>query len=155
MTRYAFSTNPPVLFPTFAPFIGPKGETYPPNFIELAPKAEREAANIYPVTEDPAPAGKVIKSETIKLVNKLPVAKSVFENAPEPERRKIKKSVIHERVNETGKLAAVLAVLQTEAILYARWFAPDWPEVYFDDPNMLAVLAGVGCTPEEVAAITA
>lgn len=155
MPRYAFATNPPVLFPMQAPLVGPDGETYPPNFLEVASKADREALNILPVTEDPPPPGKRIKSETIALVSGKPVAKSVFEDIPPPARRLIKKSIIHERVHATGKLGDVLAVLQSNPIYYARWFAPDWPEVYFDDEAMLAVLAGVGCTPEEIAVITA
>lgn len=155
MDRYAFATNPPTLFPTHPPLVGPKGETYPANWIEISSQSDREAGGVFLVKEDPAPAGKQIKSETLRLVSGRPVAKSVFEDIPAPPRRLIKKSVIHERVNAVGKLESVLAVLQTQAILYARWFAPDWPEVYFDDPNMLAVLNGVGCTPEQIAEITA
>lgn len=155
MTRYAFATNPPVLFPTFPPFVGPEGETYPMNFLLLAKPADLAARNIKAVVEDPAPAGKQIVGETIILVNGKPTAKSVFADLPPPERRLIKKSVIHERVNDAGKLDAALAALQSNAILYARWFAPDWPEVYFDDPDMLTLLAYIGCTPEQIAQITA
>ncbi len=81
----------------------------------------------------------------------------VFPPAPEPPRRLIPKSVIQERVNDVGKLGAVMAVLRSEGqeINYARWFAPDWPNVYFDDPAMLTLLAAVGCTEGEIATITA
>ena len=74
-----------------------------------------------------------------------------------PPRRLIPKSVIQERVNDIGKLGAVMAVLRSEGqeINYARWFAPDWPNVYFDDPAMLTLLAAVGCTEGEIATITA
>jgi hypothetical protein len=67
----------------------------------------------------------------------------------------IPKSTIQERVNNIGKLGAVLSALQTEPINYVRWFAPDWPQVYFDDAGMLAVLKAVGCTDAQIAIITA
>lgn len=72
-------------------------------------------------------------------------------------RRLIPKSVIHERVNDIGKLGAVLTALRAEGqeINYARWFSPDWPNVYFDDPAMLTLLSEVGCTEGEIATITA
>lgn len=76
------------------------------------------------------------------------------EPTPDP-RRLIPKSVIHERVNDVGKLEAALGALQSQAILYARWFAPDWPNVYFDDPEMLTLLSAIGCTEAEITEITA
>lgn len=72
-----------------------------------------------------------------------------------PPRRLIPKSVIHERVNAIGKLGDALSVLNAEPIYYARWFAPDWPNVFFDDEALLLVLAAIGCTPEEIEAVTA
>jgi len=77
------------------------------------------------------------------------------EASPSAPRRLIPKSVIQERVNDIGKLEAVLAALQSQAILYARWFAPDWPNVYYNDEAMLFLLDAVGCTPEEITDITA
>lgn len=77
---------------------------------------------------------------------------------PEPvPRRLIPKSVVQERAHTAGKLAAVMTLLETPGneIYKARWFAPDWPNVYFDDPQMLTMLAAVGCTAEEIAEITA
>ncbi len=77
------------------------------------------------------------------------------EASPDAPRRLIPKSVIQERVNDIGKLEAVLAALQSQAILYARWFAPDWPNVYYNDAAMLYLLDAVGCTAPEITAITA
>lgn len=79
---------------------------------------------------------------------------------PEPApyvRRLILKSVVQERAHALGKLAPILAILRSEGqeINYARWFAPDWPRVYFDDPAMLALLEAVGCTEAQIAEITA
>ena len=72
-------------------------------------------------------------------------------------RRLIRKSVVQERAHTLGKLASILTVLRSpgQEISYARWFAPDWPNVYADDAGMLAILSAVGCTPEEIAEITA
>lgn len=75
--------------------------------------------------------------------------------APSNGRRLIAKSTVQERVNAVGKLGAAFAILQADPISFGRWFAPDWPNVYFDDPGLLAVLEAAGCTPEEIAAITA
>jgi hypothetical protein len=69
-------------------------------------------------------------------------------------RRVIAKSVVQERANALGKLDAAFAILQSQPIMFGRWFAPDWPNVYFDDEGLLAILAAVGCTPEEVAFVT-
>lgn len=77
------------------------------------------------------------------------------EPEPEPVRRLIAKSVVQERMHAAGKLSAVLAALQSQPIFFARWFAPDWPNVYFDDEGLLTVLAAIGCTEAEIAAITA
>jgi hypothetical protein len=70
-------------------------------------------------------------------------------------RRLIKKSVVQERVNAIGKLGDVFTALNANPINFARWFAPDWPEVYADDPGLLAVLAGVECTSDQIATVTA
>lgn len=76
---------------------------------------------------------------------------------PPPPRRRIAKSTVQERAHTLGKLAPILAVLRSQGqeISYARWFAPGWPNVYADDAGMLALLAAVGCTPAEIAEITA
>lgn len=72
-----------------------------------------------------------------------------------PPRRLIRKSTVQERVIALGKIDHVWAVLDADKANLVRWQAPDWPNVYADDEGLLAVLAGVGCTPEEIAAITA
>lgn len=77
---------------------------------------------------------------------------------PAPTRRLLPKSVVQARLDATGKWEAVASLLFSEGlpnIYYARWFAPDWPNVYFDDPDLLLILLAAGCTPSEVASITA
>lgn len=78
-------------------------------------------------------------------------------DAPEP-RRLIPKSVVQERVNAIGKWAAMIDAIMPDgrpSIFYARWFAPNHPNVYFDDPDLLAMLAAVGCTQAQIDAVTA
>lgn len=72
-----------------------------------------------------------------------------------PPRRLIAKSLVQERVHVLGKLGIAFAALQAEPILFGRWFAPDWPNVYADDENLLLLLNAIGCTEAEIAEITA
>lgn len=74
---------------------------------------------------------------------------------PEPVRRLIPKSTVQARVIELGKIEAVWAALNADIANLVRWLAPDWPNVYFDDEGLMAVLAAVGCTSAEIEAITA
>lgn len=101
-----------------------------------------------------APEGQVLASTVIELQDGLPVRVGVYEAAP---RRTIPKSVVQARANDLGKLGLVMALLlQPEnAVYFARWFAPDWPNVFYDDEQMLLMLGAVGCTAEEIATITA
>ncbi len=78
-----------------------------------------------------------------------------LEAAPPEPRRLIAKSLVQERVNDIGKLGAVFAALQSQPIFFGRWFAPDWPQVYADDEGLLAILQSVGCTPAQIAVVTA
>lgn len=73
---------------------------------------------------------------------------------PEPTRRLIPKSVVQERMNDIGKLGAAFAALNSNPIFFGRWFAPDWPNVYFDDEGLLSILTAIGCTEAEVASVT-
>jgi hypothetical protein len=71
------------------------------------------------------------------------------------ERRLIAKSTVQERVNALGKLGDAFAALQAQPISFGRWFAPDWPQVYADDPGLLGLLQYIGLTAEQIAAVTA
>lgn len=78
--------------------------------------------------------------------------------APEQPRRLIPKGVVQERVNAIGKWDAMIDAIMPDgrpSIFYARWFAPNHPNVYFDDPDLLAMLAAVGCTQAQIDAVTA
>jgi hypothetical protein len=65
------------------------------------------------------------------------------------------KSTVIARLQDVGKFDAVWAILGSNAVLFAKWFAPDWPNVYKDDEGMLQVLAAAGLTAEQIATVTA
>lgn len=67
-------------------------------------------------------------------------------------RRKIRKSVVQARLIDAGLMDAAKAALESNSTYFARWFAPDQPEVYADDPDALALLAAIWADPEEVMA---
>lgn len=82
------------------------------------------------------------------------IVRTTVDDPPAP-RPLLRKSLVQERLHLIGKLGAALEALNSEPILYVRWFAPDWPNVYADDAGLLGVLSDIGCTAEEIAAITA
>lgn len=107
---------------------------------------ERNAFGVYTVKPaDPAPEGKVINSTEIKVVDGEPVEVVTYLDVP-VERRLIPKSTIMSRLHAAGKFGAVWAILKAPGNEYAdaRWHAPDWPNIYADDPEMLAILNAVG-----------
>jgi hypothetical protein len=63
---------------------------------------------------------------------------------PVARRRKIPKSVVQDRLIAAGKMEAAKEALDGNAAYFARWFAPDHPEVYADDPDALLLLAAIG-----------
>lgn len=69
-------------------------------------------------------------------------------------RRVVKKSTLIRRAHDAGVLSFIMTALDNPVNAYAkaRWWSPDWPEVYFDDPDMVALLTAAGA---DVAAITA
>ena len=74
---------------------------------------------------------------------------------PPPPAALLPKSLIQERVNDLGKLQQVFAILNSQPIMFARWFAPDWPNVNADDAGLHQILAAVGLTDEQIAQVTA
>jgi hypothetical protein len=61
-----------------------------------------------------------------------------------PERRLVPKSLVISRLIEAGKIAAARAALEANDSAYARWWAPDRPAIYADDPEAIALLTGIG-----------
>jgi hypothetical protein len=52
-----------------------------------------------------------------------------------PPRRMVAKSLIIFRLIEAGKIETARAALEANASAYARWWAPDKPAIYADDPE--------------------
>lgn len=74
-----------------------------------------------------------------------------------PARREIPKSLVMARLTEAGVIGAAMAALMAAPELFAKWFAPDWPNVFADDGGLLAFLGedGLDLTAEQIAAVTA
>lgn len=69
-----------------------------------------------------------------------------------PARRLVPKSVIVARLQAAGKLAAARAALDADLYARERWYAPDRPSIYADDPEALALLASIGADPAVILA---
>lgn len=67
-------------------------------------------------------------------------------------RRKIKKSVVSARLIEAGKMSAAFQVLNSNPTYFARWFVPDRPYVYADDPDALLLLRAIGADADVIMA---
>lgn len=67
-------------------------------------------------------------------------------------RRLVSKSLIVERLNAAGLLAAAKAALDANLYARERWYAPDKPAIYADDAEALALLAAIGANPEIILA---
>lgn len=71
---------------------------------------------------------------------------------PEPVRRQVPKSVIIRRLHEVGLLNAASVALNSDLYTRERWYSPDRPDVYADDPEALALLQAIGADPAEILA---
>lgn len=63
---------------------------------------------------------------------------------PVPVRRSLRKSLVQQRLIDAGKMDAAYAALTSNPTYFARWFAPDRPEVYADDTDALLLLSAIG-----------
>ncbi|TJV19701.1 hypothetical protein [Mesorhizobium sp.] len=90
--------------------------------------------------DDPEPFGRAVYEE----IKDIPIAPYV---APPPARQMVQKSVVQARIMAAGKMGDAYAVLTTNPIYFARWFAPDRPVVYCDDPDAVALVQALGLDP--------
>jgi hypothetical protein len=67
-------------------------------------------------------------------------------------KRTVLKSVIISRLIEAEKITEARAALDSDAALYARWWAPDRPAINCDDPDALALLDAIGADPDVIMA---
>ncbi|TIN38843.1 MAG: hypothetical protein E5Y10_25005 [Mesorhizobium sp.] len=69
-----------------------------------------------------------------------------------PPRQTIRKSVVQARIIDAGKMASAYAALTQNPVYFARWFAPDRPEVYCDDPDAVLLVTALGLDPDAILA---
>jgi len=67
-------------------------------------------------------------------------------------RRMVRKSLVKQRLIDLGLMDAAFAALVSQPVAFARWFDMDYPEVYADDPDALALLEAIGAIAEEIMA---
>lgn len=67
-------------------------------------------------------------------------------------RRTLRKSLVQARLIEAGLMDAAYAALMGNPVYFARWFAPDRPEVFADDPDALLLLAAIEADAEVIMA---
>jgi len=109
-------------------------------------------AGLFRVIEpEPPEPGQVITATALELDGEAVRRVATYGPAPVV-RREIPKSVIQARLIAAGKMDVVFAALISSPADFAKWFAPDWPNVFVDDERMIDVLTAVGA---DVSAITA
>lgn len=95
---------------------------------------------------DAVPEGKQVVSSSVKLVAGEPRYIHVLEDVP-PIRPSILKSIVQQRIIDAGKMDDAYAALTANPVYFARWFAPDHPSVYCDDPDAVGLVTALGLDP--------
>lgn len=67
-----------------------------------------------------------------------------------PARQLVLKSVVQARIIAAGKMPAAYAALTANPVYFARWFAPDRPTVYCDDPDAVGLVQALGLNPTDI-----
>lgn len=67
-----------------------------------------------------------------------------------PARAELPKSTVIKRLIALGKADVVFTALEQNKGNYALWFSPDWPNVYVDDADALALFQATGLTSDEI-----
>lgn len=70
---------------------------------------------------------------------------------PEPPRR-VRKSVVIQRLHDAGKLAAASSALNSDLYARERWYAPDQPAVHADNAEVIGLLKAIGADPVAILA---
>jgi hypothetical protein len=73
-------------------------------------------------------------------------------SAPPAVRRTVLKSVVQARIIDAGKMGQAYAALTSNPIYFARWFAPDRPAVFSDDPDAVGLVKALGLDPAVILA---
>lgn len=67
-------------------------------------------------------------------------------------RQLVLKSVVQARIIDAGKMGQAYAALTANPIYFARWFAPDHPSVYCDDPDAVGLVEALDLDPAVILA---
>jgi hypothetical protein len=84
-----------------------------------------------------------------------PPAPPAAEPEPEPDipvRPTVLKSVVMARIIDVNKMGEAYAALTANPVYFARWFAPDHPVVYCDDPDAALLVQALGLDPTVILA---
>jgi hypothetical protein len=128
------------------------GISHSPVALELYGPADLGRHRIFALEIRTPPADHFVSSWSLAVEDGVIVLNATFEAASPPARRTIPKSLVQARLIDTGKMDAVFAALLSSPANFAKWFAPDWPNVFADDAAMLAVLTAVGADIETITA---
>lgn len=71
---------------------------------------------------------------------------------PVTARTLVSKSTVMARVIAAGKMAQAQTTLWSMPDKFARWFAPDQPSVFADDPDTVAFITSLGLDPKVILA---
>lgn len=64
----------------------------------------------------------------------------------------VAKSTVQARIIEKGKMDEAYLALTSNTAYFARWFAPDRPVVYCDDPDAILLVTAIGLDPTVILA---
>lgn len=106
------------------------------------------------VSDLPADVCEVVESHwTPELIAAwLAIRAAESTEVPAVVRRMVPKSLVQSRLIAAGLMDDAHAALMASPVLFARWFAPDQPNVYADDPDAVAFLVALGADVEAVMA---
>lgn len=99
------------------------------------------------------PDGTIVGRENLSEAQNAAIDAVIAMHDPEkPARYLVRKSTIVVRLQVAGKLTAASAALDADLYARERWYAPDKPAVYADDPEALALLSAIGADPAVIMA---
>lgn len=71
---------------------------------------------------------------------------------PPPERAKVPKSTVMQRLIDINMMDQAYFLLSSQPKFFARWFAPDHPSVFCDDPDAVAFVTALALDPAVILA---
>ncbi len=129
------------------------GVSHPRDIEQIWTSEGLAAIGLYaPAPASEVPAGKQVVSTSVQRVAGMVRFVHELVDAPLLVRRMVRKSTVQARLIDAGLMEAAYALLTSNPVHFARWFAPDQPNVYADDPDALAVLATIGADAATVMA---